>query len=280
MKVILENIPLELVKCPQWVCWDYRMRHGKMTKIPFQPNGEPASSTDATTWHSFEHCHAAAYRFSGIGIVLTNGLTGIDLDHHVDAQSGLSELACRLVTQLNTYTEITPSGRGLHLLFRGVIPEGRRRQDQVGFEWYGTARYFTVTGCHLVGTPLTLAHPDQEVLHAIQAEVFGTTNKPELRLCTSPGISNDMGLLQRAMAARNGDRFTALWAGDTSAYAGDHSRADLALCRILAFWTGGDTARIDRLFRQSKLMRPKWDKRHYADGRTYGQATITKALER
>src|SRR5215218_6627247 len=65
---------------------------------------------------------------------------------------------------------------------------------------------------------------------------------------------------------------------DTSDYASG-SEADLALCSRLAFWTSGDSDRIDKLFRQSGLYRPKWDERHYGDGRTYGQATIEKALE-
>jgi hypothetical protein len=72
--------------------------------------------------------------------------------------------------------------------------------------------------------------------------------------------------------------FEKLWAGDTSDYA-SRSEADLALCSRLVFWTGGDPARVDKLFKQSGLYRPKWDERHFGDGRTYGQATIEKALE-
>ena len=278
MNISPENIPIEMRQHRAWVCWNYLMRHGKTTKVPFQPSGEPASSTDATTWHSFEHCHAAIHRFSGIGIVLTNGLAGIDLDQHVDGQGNLSGFARRLVDRLGTYTEFSPSGTGLHLLFRGVLPTGGRRNDRMRFEWYDTARYFTITGRRLAGTPLALAQPDQ-VLRDIQAEVFGTTDKPETRTCTAFTSDNDTELLQRAMTARNGALFTTLWAGDTGAYAGDHSRADLALCRLLAFWTGGDAVRIDHLFRQSGLMRPKWNMKHFSDGRTYGQATIAKALE-
>jgi putative DNA primase/helicase len=279
VKVIVENIPLELIQYPQWVCWVSRMRHGKLTKIPLQPSGEPASSTDPSTWHSFERCNAAAHRFSGIGIVLSGGLAGIDLDHHVDEQGRLSDFAHRLVTQLDTYAEFSPSGKGLHILFRGKLPAGGRRNDHVGFEWYDVARYFTVTGRHLAGTPLTLAHPDR-VLLAIQADVFSTPVRTETCPRSSVIVGDDAELLERAMAARNGAHFAALWAGDTTAYNGDHSRADLALCRMLAFWTGGDAARVDRLFRQSSLIRGKWNTKHYTDGRTYGQATIAKALGR
>jgi len=67
-----------------------------------------------------------------------------------------------------------------------------------------------------------------------------------------------------ARRARNGGTFSRLWAGDTSAHGGDDSAADLALCNLLAFWTGRDAERMDRLFRQSGLMREKWDQRHGA----------------
>ncbi len=85
--------------------------------------------------------------------------------------------------------------------------------------------------------------------------------------------------LARARAAKNGADFVALFDhGDTSAYGGDESRADLALCNHLKFWFRHDPGRIDRVFRRSKLFRDKWDERHYGDGRTYGQGTIGKAL--
>ncbi len=93
---------------------------------------------------------------------------------------------------------------------------------------------------------------------------------------------DDAELLRRARASANGEKFANLWDGDTSDYAnGDNegrSEADLALCSLIAFWTGPDEDRIDGLFRQSGLMRPKWDERHYGDGRTYGQGTIEHAL--
>jgi hypothetical protein len=89
---------------------------------------------------------------------------------------------------------------------------------------------------------------------------------------------SDIELLNRARNADNGAKFQALWSGDTSAHNGDHSAADLSLCEILAFWLQKDPERIDRAFRQSDLMRDKWDVKHFADGRTYGQATIERAI--
>ena len=57
------------------------------------------------------------------------------------------------------------------------------------------------------------------------------------------------------------------------------SEADLALCSILSFWMKKNPGLIDSIFRQSNLYRPKWDEKHYSDGRTYGQETISMATE-
>jgi len=116
-----------------------------------------------------------------------------------------------------------------------------------------------------------------EILHR---KIFGFT-KGDANGQGSHGPGNDLSdaeVLAKAGQASNGEAFEKLWAGDTSDYASG-SEADLALCSRLVFWTSGDSDRIDKLFRQSGLYRPKWEERHYSDGRTYGQATIEKALE-
>src|SRR5207253_2314705 len=77
--------------------------------------------------------------------------------------------------------------------------------------------------------------------------------------------------------SRMGGKFTALWNGDYTAYP-SCSEADLALCNYLAFLCGPDPARVDRLFRLSGLMRPKWDRSHYAGGETYGHHTVERAV--
>jgi putative DNA primase/helicase len=80
-------------------------------------------------------------------------------------------------------------------------------------------------------------------------------------LC-SASAGDDEELIAQALGARNGEKFRALFLnGDTSAYGGDDSRADLALLRLLAFWTNGDERRIERLFARSALARAKWHER-------------------
>ena len=87
-------------------------------------------------------------------------------------------------------------------------------------------------------------------------------------------MSNE--LLQKIRSSKQGKTFNSLFDGKTSL---NHSSADLALCNILAFWTGKDANKMDSIFRQSGLMRPKWDETHNSAGETYGQMTISKAID-
>jgi len=278
----LDAIPAELQALPQWVNWRYETRGGKQTKVPYVPNGHRADTTNPKTWSAFADCVNAHHRFDGIGIVCANGLAGVDLDHCIDDAGNLSELARRVVTALQTYTEITPSGRGVRCLCWGKLPKGGRRKDVLGIEMYDHARYFTVTGNRLPNTPATIEHRDRE-LARLHAEIFGTEScanaiAPRAESQATSVSLDDAQIIAQALRAENGDAFARLWNGDITAHNGNHSDADLALCSHLAFWTGGNAAQMDRLFRQSGLMRCKWDERHNAQGETYGQMTIAKAI--
>jgi putative DNA primase/helicase len=281
IKCDLDSIPVELKELRQWVNWKRKhKRDNRFTKVPCQPDGTLADVSDPSTWHTFQECVAALGAFSGLGIVCANGLGGIDLDHCLDAQGNPSEFARQVVDAMCTYTEITPSWRGLRCLFRGKLPPGHRRKDELGIEMYDDRRYFTVTGHHFPGTPWTIEERS-DALASLHRRVFGQA-RPDGPVAVRPSAPVDLddhGLIESARRAHNGDVFDRLWRGDMSGYANNHSNADLALCTRFAYWTGGDPARIDRLFRQSGLMRPKWDERHASDGRTYGQITVAKAVE-
>jgi putative DNA primase/helicase len=111
-----------------------------------------------------------------------------------------------------------------------------------------------MTGKHLYSTPFAI-HDRKQALECVIAGLCPSqASSPTAALGNSRSVS-DEDLIERAENGRNGDRFRGLWAGDTSDYDNDHSRADLALCRTLAFWCGGDCERVDRLFRRSGLMR-------------------------
>jgi putative DNA primase/helicase len=135
---------------------------------------------------------------------------------------------------------------------------GRRRGK---LEVYHSGLYFTMTGNHLAGVPHDI-YDRQAELDELMAELFPALDSGmPVQMLSELAQVSDTDLIERAKKARNGHRFTKLWRGDISDCGNDHSRADAALCGILAFWTGGGGERSDRLFRLSGLMRAKWDRK-------------------
>jgi primase-polymerase (primpol)-like protein len=162
---------------------------------------------------------------------------------------------------------------GLHIIVEGTLPPRGRKKGHV--EMYTYRRVFTMTGWHLAGTPTTI-EPRQDALTAFHTTIFGQAPRPQSPRSAGPVSLADAALLEKAHRARNGGRFTTLFAGDWSGYP-SQSEADLGLCVRLAFWAP-QAAQIDRLFRQSGLMREKWDAQRGA--LTYGQRTVQEALAR
>ncbi|GAB7121199.1 hypothetical protein JCM9743_36700 [Natrinema sp. JCM 9743] len=258
-------------------------------------SGAFASSTDPETWASFETAleYAGTESADGIGFVFTDDdpIVGVDLDDCRDpASDDVDDIALDIIERLDSYTEISPSGTGFHVLIKGELPDGRNRRGSI--ELYDTARFFTVTGDRLEDTSPRVARR-QDALVAIHREyVQDTDPNPEHEsenrrsrneTETTGSVAHtdvdleDEELLERAQNASNGEKFERLWRGSTAGYE-SQSEADMALCCLLAFWTGGDQQQIDRLFRQSGLLRDKWDEVHYADGSTYGEKTIQRAI--
>lgn len=275
----MTNIPAieELSGLPQWVVWRTELREKKPTKVLFNiDTGTHASSTDPTTWSTYEHALETAPNFEGIGFVFAaeDPYTGVDLDKSVDADGNLLPWAHEIVDALDSYTEYSPSGTGVHIWIRAKLPPGRRRKGHI--EMYDRARYFTVTGKPFPGCRLTIESRQSEI-EAIHAKVFPAVPEARQRAATAPVVLDDQNLLERACKAHNGHSFGALYGGDTSQYGGDNSSADLALCNGLAFWSGCDVSQMDRLFRSSGLMRAKWDERR--GELTYGQRTIQCAVD-
>lgn len=269
------NIPPELRERAQWVTWRLETKRGrkKPTKVPYDPKtGSMASTTDPSTWASFEDAVAAC--LDGIGYVLTadDGLTGIDFDHCLD-DGQLKEWAEDMVGRLSSYTEVSPSGKGLHVFVKGSLPpEGRRRGD---IEMYEDERYLTITG-KLLRDDLDTIEERQESLSNLHARVFPKkVVKTAVDGGNGTGTRSDAEVLRLAQKASNGDKFVRLFEGNWNEFP-SQSEADLALCSLLAFYSGGDVQQIDRLFRRSKMYRPKWD-----DSRgdsSYGEITLAKAV--
>jgi putative DNA primase/helicase len=286
LKPKFENIPQALKARPRWVCWRgvWDEKKQKYTKQPINSkSGQLASSTDPATWSTFDQ--AAEYylthpsKVDGIGFVLTEDdpLVGVDVDHCVE-NGQISQEAAEIISDLSTYTEISPSGTGIRLFLIGKLPaEGRKRGN---FEAYESARYLTVTGHRVSGAPETVEEC-QEALEAFHTKCIAKPKKEQSapRPAAPGAVPLDaQAILDKAFRAKNGGKIRSLYEGITAEYGGDHSVADMALCSLLAFYTGNTPPLLDRLFRSSTLMREKWDVVHYSSGETYGQRTIQEAI--
>jgi hypothetical protein len=298
MNVRVENIPDELKALPGWVVWRRKLvtdssGKSRWTKVPFiaKAPDRKASSTDSRTWGDFETAvrEGDAGGFDGIGVmtgVSPAGMVGCDLDHVLNPETAEIKpehaWAAEIVRELDSYTEISPGGDGLRIFVFGVLPPSGRKREMPGgaaLEVYDSRRFLTVTGRRFKDSPATIAERSAEIAR-IHARFFPNSAQSDVTALdfpngTGPLTEEDNTVLQSLFDGPNGTKTQALFDGDTSDYAGDQSRADLALCGRLARATS-DPTQIDRIFRNSKLYRAKWDERH---GRTtYGHMTIEKAL--
>jgi primase-polymerase (primpol)-like protein len=180
----LANIPASLKSRRQWICWKYEDKgNGKLTKPPVSPHtGQTASATDPANWVSLDEAVAASKKFnlSGVGFALApdDDLTGGDLDHCWNEKDVLSDTAKHVLNLAETYAEISPSGKGIRLIWTGKIPAAVKC-DALGIEIYGTGRYLTITGQHFDGTPTeVMPAPKTEALlrSAVNAHAAKTGN--------------------------------------------------------------------------------------------------------
>jgi len=260
-------IPRELRKCKQWVLWNFGKSNekGRRSKIPIDPRTKKNASTDdSKTWSTFKKTYEAFQDggYAGIGFVFTKDdpYVGIDLDDCRNPETGeIKGRAVKIIDQLRSYTEVSPSSTGVKIFLKGNLPKGIRRKDNI--EIYDRDRYFTVTGIHVTRTPKNI-RKCPKAIRKFYKENFSTTLASENREEDSMKNNNEIDKLLK---------------GDCSSYLSE-SEADLALCSHLARRTNGNPEEMDDLFRKSGLMREKWDEIHTSDGLTYGEITINKAI--
>jgi len=280
-KVLLpcfENVPQELREKAQWVLWGFVWnKHSKQwAKVPYdaQTLGN-AKTNDSSTLSTFDKVQAVYVEgkdhFDGIGFVFTvnDEFCGVDFDECLDAKGNISDpFAKEWVERLDCYTEKSPSLTGLHIITKSVLGPGVKRGN---VEIYDRGRYFTFTGA--VGK--------RREIHRRQSEIEELRKllTPEQKPRAEP-VALDLSaqeLLEKAFASKNGAKIRRYYDGHLNGHR-SQSEADLALCSLLAFWSGGNTSLIDQWFRSSGLFREKWDQKHSGDGGTYGEVTIDKAL--
>jgi len=295
LPVHFANIPERLRPFDHWVVWQYAVIDSEVKKPPVDPkSGRRASVANPHTWGSFADAQQAyaSGKFAGVGIVLMPdmGVVGIDIDHCVQ-EGKMNDDAARIVRAINSYTETSPSGEGLRIMLAGKLPGQFRRTGNL--ELYEDMRYLTLTGHALAETPQDI-QPRHRELYGLYQRIFhsdpqGQENTGGVSGQRPPGeyrlVRSDETVLQKALAAKNGDNFRRYYHGDTSLWEGkgakhaSQSEADFTLVLMLLYWTNNDTSQVDRLFRQSGLMREKWT-RPVKAGETYGERIIKDAMRK
>lgn len=250
------NIPNELKEFKQWVLWKYTdVGATKPTKVPHTTSGNKASVTNPNDWDTYDNViwYYNLGGYSGIGFVFTDNdpFAFIDLDPTTDKEN--SERQIKIFNEFNSYSEKSPSGKGLHIIVRGSIPQGRRLAD---IEIYSSQRYATMTGNIFKNAPI-------EERHDLLNQLFTQMGKAPVIYSNSyldkPEILTDEEILKQASNAINGQKFSDLYKGDWQNYypkqaaAGQgSSEADFALIDIIAFYTQNRN-QIQRIFFSSTL---------------------------
>ena len=275
------TIPKEITEKGLFCCWRYEERGGKQTKVPYNPRtGERAKSNDPQSFADYLTASCARHQYDGMGLGIFNGICAIDLDHCIDKDGNYSQTAAEIIAMMHSYTELSPSGNGVHILFRA---EDFRYDTnryyimnrQAGIEVYvagATNKYVTITGQPCAEHPF--GDRSSELQQVLERFMVRSQTTATNAINAGNSASSMEVLIEKAKNCRRGDAFQRLWSGDTIGYP-SHSEADQALCSHLAFWTGRDAGMMDAMFRQSGLMRDKWDRRQA--GSTYGQITIQTA---
>lgn len=260
-----EKIPNELKKVKNWVCWT----NDKLPKNPY--TGGNAQSNNKSTWSDFKTAVEACkkYGFNGVGFMFSPPYFGVDLDKCLDNAEFIEEF----VETLQSYTEISKSGNGVHIICKGELPAGNRRRGNV--EMYSDRRYFIMTG-NLYDEKYTEIRECTEEIKVLHSKyLYDTTPKIAPRVC-EPVDLEDSEIIDKARNCKTGNLFHLLYTGNWQGLYNSQSEADLALCNHLAFWTQKNAQQMDSIFRSSGLYRDKWDKKRGQF--TYGELTIEKAI--
>jgi hypothetical protein len=278
---VFDSIPIELRRLRQWVVWRYEPRDGaKDTKVPYCAKTQRKAAVDRPdTWCSFEEAVACYQQHggqtdstmpgvAGIGLVLTEtdpfGVIDLDDTHGDEAAY---ERQVKIYKEFDTYSELSPSGKGVHIWVKGHVPHGRKRAF---VEVYSAERFMTMTGKVTNAKEVAERH---DLLNLLWSEmggpaatyVYGETQEQK---------HDDDEVISLARNAANGDKFERLFVGNYQNEYHSQSEADQALMNILAYYTQ-NRAQLMRLFRQSELgQRDKAQRDRYLD------YTINKAFDR
>jgi hypothetical protein len=279
----------------------------KMEKVPLQVSGANGSVTNPSHWVDWGTAYEAATRLGAghsIGFVLTESdpFWCLDIDGCIKPDGTYTQIVHDIAAQIGNGVvwEVSMSGKGLHLWGRGAIPEHGCRNQSLGLELYHTDRFIALG--RVISGDMSVECPG---IHSVISRYFAAPTRVSVSVPDDGpveewlGPSDDDDLIRRALLGkaavdteaifgggssrppvtfhdlwtRNVVALAARWPDDSAEF--NHSAADGSLAERLAWWTGKDVARIDRLMRKSALVRDKWDSMR--NGITWLQDTILKS---
>jgi len=262
-------------------------------KEPVTPSSKWQHSENLLT---FAEAQAEAHRIGGqVAFCFTEDdpFVGFDLDD-VKRNGEFTKEARTIVQRLDSYTEVSSSGTGLHVIAEANHSDDRKHRGDLSegdhLEVYDESRYFVLTGDVYDGH--TSVESRSSVARTTQEEYLPVDDQPDTGGDQKPMSEQEFGggdvdatpeqvrrtIREYGASSRtsvDGDAILRLWDGSDAGYSGDTSRADMAFVKHLYFWCKGDEQLIDECFRASGRMRPKWDE--YRGNQTYGEMTIGKA---
>lgn len=245
----------------RWVVWRSTPNPGaKPKKVPYRvTDGGGASVSNPEHWCCYAEAGVAYLcdDYTGLGFVLGGGWSGVDLDDCIDESGNLADWARDIVTELNSYTEVSPSGRGLKVFCKGPLPGGKRgKRAKVGVgavEMYCEGRYFTVTGQHYASTPTEVNDCSDALTRVYRKYVDPPANQQVEQVDT-----------YKAMCRRNLEALPDSVAGEQG-----HDKMFRAVCEIRRHGLDGEDAwELIHWFNDNKC-EPSWthdELRHKWDG--------------
>ena len=288
------KLPKYLQEHGRFCLWKYQKSKdgARWTKVPYQPKATQYGAASTNPAH-FTDMHTAldyAKGFDGLGLGIFGDIAAVDIDDCVSDTGEISQLAQTVIETMDSYTEYSPSGKGIRIIFRasGVnydkdayyinnqdARDPRQRwPEKQGLECYVagvTSKYVTVTGNAI--KPVEVAERNAQIQRILNRYMKKPTAE---RAAPSPAPSiflSDREIIDTALRAKNGAQFKRLYMdGDTSGYP-SHSEADQALFNLLAFYTAGNAAHMIQLFKASALYRPE-----KSGGEKYLERTAQKAI--
>lgn len=281
-----DSIPVELTELNQWCCFvkEWIPERQKFTKKPINPaTGYMAKSNDPSTWVDFDTAVEHSPAYDGIGFFFNGEHYGVDLDNceseilRYQNNDTENNIVADFIETLTSYAEVSPSGKGVHIICKGQLPPGGRRKNDV--EMYDNGRFFTMTGNKIGDYFGVFDDTGYGKINYLHHKYIGETTLPVEALSALETGTTDLSIeeiIDYAKKSKNGERFINFLEGNGEENFSSLSEADLSFCNDLAFWCSKDIEKMDAIFRRSSLYRQKWDTKR--GDTTYGELTLRKAI--